>query len=113
MSGALDAMFAPAGVVVVGASADPGKLGSAMARSLAGFPGPVLLVNGRNPDPSAGVYATVSQAVAETGSAVDLAVFCLPACATPPAVAEAAAPRGRPRGGCARGVPAAGPPRGG
>ena len=91
MSGALDALFAPAGVVVVGASADPGKLGSAMARSLASFPGPVLLVNGRHPDPSAGVYASVAEAVAETGSVVDLAVFCLPAGATPPAVAEAAA----------------------
>ena len=35
----LDALFAPRGIAVVGASRDPGKLGAVMARSLAGFPG--------------------------------------------------------------------------
>ena len=46
----LGALFAPRGIGVIGASADPSKLGAAMARSLAPFPGPVLLVSG---------YATV------------------------------------------------------
>jgi acetyltransferase len=87
----LDALFSPAGVVVVGASAAPGKLGAAMARSLSTFPGPVLLVNSRNPDPAAGVYASVAEAVAETGTTADLALFCVPAGATPSVVAEASA----------------------
>jgi acetyltransferase len=87
----LSPLFAPTGVVVVGASADPAKLGAAMARSLATFPGPVLLVNSRNPDPSAGVHASVAEAVAATGTPADLALFCVPAGATAPAVAEAAA----------------------
>lgn len=91
MTTGLSPLFAPAGVVVVGASADSGKLGSAMARSLATFPGPVLLVNSRNPDPAAGVYASVAEAVAETGTPAELALFCVPAGATARAVAEAAA----------------------
>ncbi|MGX9899772.1 hypothetical protein ACW0JT_07380 [Arthrobacter sp. SA17] len=36
----LSALFEPAGIVVVGASASPGKLGAAMAESLASFPSP-------------------------------------------------------------------------
>ena len=43
----LETLFAPRGIAVIGASSSPGKLGAAMARSLASFPGPVVLVNDR------------------------------------------------------------------
>ncbi|MFK4099298.1 acetate--CoA ligase family protein [Streptomyces sp. NPDC019531] len=85
---ALDALFAPRGIAVVGASTDPAKLGAALARSVAGFPGHVGLVNARRPDPSAGVYASVAEA-AEHGP-VDLALVCVPAAGCADAVAEAA-----------------------
>ncbi|MGH9010715.1 MAG: hypothetical protein ACRDYF_12835, partial [Acidimicrobiia bacterium] len=52
----LGALFEPRGIAVIGASASPGKLGAAMARSLATFSGPVLLINGRRPNPAAGVH---------------------------------------------------------
>ncbi|HEY0397033.1 MAG TPA: acetate--CoA ligase family protein, partial [Acidimicrobiia bacterium] len=83
-------MFAPRGIAVIGASSTPGKLGAAMARSLATFPGPVLLVNDRRPDPAAGMHRSVADAVAATGAPVDLAVLCVPAAATAGALAEAA-----------------------
>lgn len=82
MSG-LQALFAPRGVVVVGASWDGGKLGAVMARALASYG--CVLVNSRRPDPAAGVYATVAEA-----GPVDLAVLCVPAAATPDALADAA-----------------------
>lgn len=91
MTASLAPLLAPTAVVVVGASTNPGKLGAAMARSLSIFPGPVLLVNSRNPDPNAGIYAGVAEAAAATGAVPELAVFCVPAAATAVAVAEAAA----------------------
>jgi acetate---CoA ligase (ADP-forming) len=87
----LGALFSPRGIAVIGASASPGKLGAAMARSLSTFPGPVLLVNDRRPDPAAGVHRSVAAAVEATGATVDLAVLCVPAFATAGALAEAAA----------------------
>src|SRR5581483_3784094 len=66
--GGLGSLFRPRGIAVVGASATPGKLGQAMARSLASFPGPVALVNDRRPDPAAGMYSSVAEAVAATGA---------------------------------------------
>ena len=48
-TGGLDALFAPKGIAVVGASRNPAKLGAALARSLAGFAGRgghLALVNG-------------------------------------------------------------------
>jgi acetyltransferase len=87
----LEALFQPRGIAVVGASASPGKLGAAMARSLAAFPGHVLLVNDRRPDPAAGMYRSVADAIAATGAPVDLAVLCVPAPATAGALAEVAA----------------------
>ncbi|HZQ79299.1 MAG TPA: acetate--CoA ligase family protein [Acidimicrobiia bacterium] len=87
----LGALFAPRGVAVIGASTSPGKLGAAMARSLTSFPGPVLLVNSRRPDPAAGLYPSVAEAVAATGAAVELAVLCVPAAVTAAALADAAA----------------------
>ncbi|KMS69962.1 acyl-CoA synthetase [Streptomyces viridochromogenes] len=86
--GVLEALFAPRGIAVVGASTDPAKLGAALARSVAGFPGHLGLVNARRPDPSAGVYASVAEA-AEHGP-VDLALVCVPAAGCADAVAEAA-----------------------
>ena len=87
----LEALFEPRGIAVIGASASPGKLGAAMARSLESFPGPVMLINSRRPDPAAGMHPSVAAAVEATGSPVDLAVLCVPASATAGALAEAAA----------------------
>lgn len=84
----LDALFAPRGIAVVGASRDPGKLGAALARSVLGFPGYVGLVNHRAADPSAGLYPSISEAAAH--GPVDLALICLPAKACADALAEAA-----------------------
>ncbi|HKN39684.1 MAG TPA: CoA-binding protein, partial [Acidimicrobiia bacterium] len=104
----LGPLFAPRGIGVVGASADPSKLGAAMARSLAPFPGPVLLVNDRRPDPAAGVYRSVAEAIGATGSPVDLAVLCVPAAATAGALAEAAGAGARAALVCAGGFAEAG-----
>lgn len=81
----LDALFAPDGVVVVGASRRGDKLGAVMARGLAGFPGGCALVNARHPDPANGVFPSVPRACA------DFAVLCIPAAACADAVREAAA----------------------
>ncbi|MFI0446350.1 acetate--CoA ligase family protein [Actinomadura sp. 6N118] len=91
MNGDLTPLFNPSGVAVIGASQQGGKLGAAMARSLAGFPGTRVLVNSRNPDPAAGVFASVADARAQTGADLDLAVLCIPASACASALAEAAA----------------------
>lgn len=87
----LEALFEPRGIAVIGASASPGKLGAAMARSLEAFPGPVVLVNDRRPNPSVGVHRSAAAAVEATGAPVDLAVLCVPASATAAALADAAA----------------------
>ena len=78
----LEALFEPRGIAVIGASASPGKLGAAMARSLETFAGPVMLVNSRRPDPAAGMHPSVAAALEATGASVDLAVLCVPASAT-------------------------------
>ena len=85
----LDALFAPRGVAVVGASRDPGKLGAALARSLRAFGGHVGLVNARDPRPAEGVHASVRDAAG--AGPVDLALICVPAAACPAAVEQAAA----------------------
>jgi acetyltransferase len=104
----LETLFQPRGIAVIGASASPGKLGAAMARSLATFPGPVLLVNDRRPDPAAGLHRSVADAVDATGAPVDLAVLCVPASATAGALAEAAAAGVRAALVCAGGFAEAG-----
>ncbi|MFC4466041.1 acetate--CoA ligase family protein [Streptomyces xiangluensis] len=86
--GGLGPLFAPRGIAVIGASRDPAKLGAALARSVAGFPGDVALVNARDPEPSSGIYGSVEEA-AEHGP-VDLALVCVPARVCADAVAEAA-----------------------
>jgi acetyltransferase len=84
-TGALDALFAPRGVAVIGASRDPGKLGAVMARSLARFSGRVAQVNPHD----LGMYQSVGAAAAD--GPVDLAVLCVPAAISAAALADAAA----------------------
>lgn len=84
----LTGFFAPRGVVVVGASAAPGKMGAAMADSLRAFPGRVALVNSRGAN---GMYTSVGEAVAADAAPLDLAVLCVPAAATAAVLGEAAA----------------------
>ena len=84
----LEPLFAPRGVAVVGASRNPAKLGATLSRSLRSFPGHVGLVNAREPEPAAGVYASIRDA-ADRGL-VDLAMICLPAPGCAPALAAAA-----------------------
>ena len=74
----LDALFAPRGVAVVGASTRPGKLGAMMARSLHGFGGAVALVNPRGAGNGDALHASVDEAV-RAGGPIDLAVLCVPA----------------------------------
>ncbi|WP_458112049.1 acetate--CoA ligase family protein [Arthrobacter sp. R1-13] len=85
----LSALFEPAGIVVVGASASPGKLGAAMAQSLASFSSPVELVNSRNPDGT--MHSSVEAAVAASLAPLDLAVLCVPASVTGQALRDCAA----------------------
>jgi acetyltransferase len=106
----LGALFEPRGIAVIGASATPGKLGAAMARSLETFPGPVMLVNQRRPDPARGMHSSVAEAVQATGAPADLAVLCVPASATAGALAEAAAAGAKAALVCAGGFAEAGGP---
>lgn len=108
MSG-LDRLFAPAAVAVLGASRNPGKLGAAMTRALARFPGPVLKVNTGSPDQLAGIYATLTEAADAAGAAPDLVVSCIPAAATARALREAAAAGAGAAVVCAGGFAEAGP----
>ncbi|MGW9111704.1 acetate--CoA ligase family protein [Microbacterium sp. NPDC055683] len=82
----LSTVFAPRGVVVVGASSNPEKLGHAMAASLAGFPRTLQLVNAR---PTTGMRTSIAEAGRAAGDPLDLAVLCVPAAATAGALAEA------------------------
>lgn len=101
----LDALFAPSGIAVLGASRNAGKLGAAMARSLGTFDGPVALVNPRDP----GMYRSVAAAVDAADSPIDLAVVCVPAVACVEAVEEAAAAGVRAALVCAGGFAEVGP----
>ncbi|WP_406171587.1 acetate--CoA ligase family protein [Streptomyces canus] len=105
---ALDALFAPRAIAVLGASATPGKLGAAMADSLASFPGPVMKVNSGRPDPDRGFFPTVDEAAAAHGIAPDLVVSCIPAAVTADALREAAAAGARAALVCAGGFAEAG-----
>jgi acetyltransferase len=105
----LTPLFAPEGVVVIGASRQSGKLGAAMARSVAPFPGARALVNMRRPEPGEGVYGSVAEAAAHTHGRLDLAVLCVPAAGSAGALAEAAAAGCRAALVCAGGFGEAGP----
>jgi acetyltransferase len=84
----LQPLFEPRGVVVVGASSNPDKLGYAMASSLATFDGSVQLVNSRA---TPGMHLSIHEAVSSTPSPVDLAIMCVPAPHTANALRDAAA----------------------
>jgi acetate---CoA ligase (ADP-forming) len=80
----LQPLFAPRGIVVVGASTNPDKLGGAMAASLSRYGGEVALVNPRG----TGMHPTVRSALDASTSGIDLAVLCVPATACADVVAE-------------------------
>ena len=82
----LSCLLEPQGVVVIGASASPGKLGHAMMTSLSGFTGVVAAVNPSGNHPSA--FASVAEAAASHPSILDLAVLCIPAQLVPRALLE-------------------------
>ncbi|MGA1838111.1 acetate--CoA ligase family protein [Herbiconiux sp. 11R-BC] len=84
-------LFAPRGILVLGASTSPDKLGAVMARSLSTAGVPLALVNPRAGVP--GFVATVAEGarlIAAEGGRPDLAVLCVPAAATPDALTECA-----------------------
>ncbi|MDT0183980.1 acetate--CoA ligase family protein [Microbacterium sp. ARD31] len=87
----LSAAFAPRGIVVVGASAQPGKLGTAMANALAGARAPVALVNSRGGEGFFTSVADAVDAIGIRGGTADLLVSCVPAAATPEVVRAAGA----------------------
>lgn len=75
----LDAMFRPGAVAVVGATQRPGSLGAAMLDSLSHYPHGVAKVNRRSPRPEAGFHGSVAEASHALGTAIDLAILCVPA----------------------------------
>ncbi|MFI1704987.1 acetate--CoA ligase family protein [Streptomyces griseoruber] len=105
---ALEPLFAPRAIAVLGASATPGKLGAAMTASLTAFPGEVMKVNAGRPDPDRGFFPTVAEAVRAHGSIPDLVISCIPAAVTAGAVREAAAAGARAALVCAGGFAEAG-----
>ncbi|GID97650.1 acetate--CoA ligase family protein [Amorphoplanes digitatis] len=109
-SARLRPLFAPRGVVVVGASRDSSKLGAVMARSLSAFPGPVAGVNPRDVAPDERRYAAVADAADALGVPLDLAVLCVPAAASAGALTAAAAGGVRAALVCAGGYAEAGGP---
>lgn len=84
-------LFTPRGIVLVGASRAPGKLGTAMTEALAGASAPVALVNARGGD---GMHTSIADAARELegrGGRADLVVSCVPAPATAAVIADAGA----------------------
>ena len=98
-------LFAPRGVVVVGASSEATKLGGVMATSLASYADGPVLVNSRGGD---GLHTTIAEAVSAATAPVDLAVLCVPASACAAAIEEAAAAGVRAALVCAGGFAEAG-----
>jgi acetyltransferase len=84
----LDAFFNPRGLVLVGASRDPTKLGFGVARNLAqgGYTGAVHFVNPNTPGELLG--RVVYRAVSEVPDPVELAVLLVPAAASPAVLTE-------------------------
>lgn len=103
----LTSLFEPRGVVVVGASATPGKLGHAMAESLANYPGALAFVNARQ---TPGMHMSIEAAVGAASAPVDLAIMCVPAKMTATALRESAAAGIRSALVCAGGFAEAGGP---
>jgi acyl-CoA synthetase (NDP forming) len=84
----LGALLSPKGVVVIGASTEPTKLGGVMAASLQAFAGHVALVNPRGGD---GFHRDVESASAAAPVGLDLAILCVPAHACADAIRECGA----------------------
>jgi acetate---CoA ligase (ADP-forming) len=80
---ALQPLLQPRSIVVVGASATPGKAGNALVGSLASFAGPVYLVN---PNASEIAGRPCAATVGEIPDTADLAVLTVPAEAVPAAL---------------------------
>lgn len=85
---AFDAFFEPRGVVLVGASRDPAKLGFGIARNLAGsdYPGEVYFVNPKIQGELFG--RTVYRAVGDVPDPVELAILLVRAALTPSILSE-------------------------
>jgi acetate---CoA ligase (ADP-forming) len=91
---ALDALFDPSSVAVVGASADPSKWGHILSRRAleSTSPRPVALVNrGGVPVLGRPTHPTLASAAEALGEPPDLVVVCVPAAAFVATVQEAAA----------------------
>jgi acetate---CoA ligase (ADP-forming) len=89
MDSSISPFFTPKGVVVIGASSDPAKLGWFIARNLtrSGYPGAVHFVNLKGGE----LFGRpIYRDLAEVPDPVDLAVLIVPAPAVPAALNEAA-----------------------
>ncbi|KRE63809.1 acyl-CoA synthetase [Arthrobacter sp. Soil736] len=103
----LSPLFAPRGIIVVGASSSPDKLGAVMAQSLSSYPAPVELVNSRGEN---GMHTSIADAAAAIPGGPDLAVLCVPASATAQALRDSAANGAKAALVCAGGFAEAGGP---
>lgn len=85
---ALDRLFSPATIAVVGASASPAKAGHQLLRALDGFPGGLYPVN-----PAGGEIAgrQVFRSVRDVPEPVDLALLVVPPAVVPAALRDCAA----------------------
>ena len=106
-SNGVECLFAPQGVLVVGASADPDKLGGAMATMVTRYPQPVGLVNSRGGDGMHQRIGDAAAAVTAEDGRPDLAILSrarggLPRCA--PGVRRSRCPRRSGLRGRLRGV---------
>jgi acetate---CoA ligase (ADP-forming) len=87
----LHRLFNPTSIAVVGASASPAKLGSVMLDAVARSRGDTRTIFGINAKTTDGSFLPSLHAATEVhGHALDLAVLCVPAAATPDAVRDAA-----------------------
>ena len=103
----LSPLFEPRGIIVVGASSSPDKLGAVMAQSLSQYPAPVELVNSRGEN---GMHTSIAEAAAAIPGGPDLAVLCVPAAATAQALRDSAANGAKAALVCAGGFAEAGGP---
>src|SRR5688500_10203319 len=103
----LTPLFAPRGIIVVGASSSPEKLGAVMAQSLSNYPAPVELVNSRGDN---GMHTSIAEAASAIPGGPDLAVLCVPAAATAQALRDSAANGAKAALVCAGGFAEAGGP---
>jgi acetate---CoA ligase (ADP-forming) len=87
----LHRLFDPTSIAVVGASTSPSKLGSVMLDAVARSSGDTRTVFGINAKSGDSSFLPSLHAATEVyGRALDLAVLCVPAAATPDAVRDAA-----------------------